>query len=178
MDDILLHDQSIGDMFWYMYQLLSACAENRITLRPDKLRFQRRSVTFVGYLLNWEDYHPSQDLISIRLWFMLVNQVAPLLSVPPLMEPFQELLKSFRVRWSTGMASYSPSSRPPRRPSASSRLRGFSSMTSHGLQQCSQISVGLASALLSCINTASVCHKRLHCVTRGAESWHSVVVVT
>ena len=67
-------------------------------------------MTFAGYLLDWESYCPSQDLISsissfqmpprplltdIRSWFGQANQVVPFLSaaIPPLIEPFQELLK-------------------------------------------------------------------------------------
>ena len=54
VDDTLLHDHSVADAFWHTYQFLSTCATNGITLRPDKFRFCRRTVSFAGYLLGWE----------------------------------------------------------------------------------------------------------------------------
>ncbi|KAG0726007.1 Transposon Ty3-I Gag-Pol polyprotein [Chionoecetes opilio] len=108
VDDTLLHDSSVSDAFWHTYNFLQRCMESGVTLRPDKFRFCRRSVTFAGYLLGWEGYQPSRDLVNsitdfkmpaqptltdVRSWFGLVNQVAPFLAVAPVMEPFRELLK-------------------------------------------------------------------------------------
>ncbi|KAG0724220.1 Transposon Ty3-I Gag-Pol polyprotein [Chionoecetes opilio] len=56
VDDTLLHDSSVSDAFWHTYNFLQRCMENGVTLRPDKFRFCRRSVTFAGYLLGWEGY--------------------------------------------------------------------------------------------------------------------------
>lgn len=108
VDDTLLHDSSVEESFWHMYDLLQRCADNGVTLRSDKISFCRRSVTFAGYLLSWEEYQPSHDLTrsitefmmpprpsltDISSWFSLVNQVAPFLAIAPIMEPFRELLK-------------------------------------------------------------------------------------
>ena len=108
IDDTLLHDDSVEEAFWHTYDLLQRCLDNGVTLRPDKFSFCRRSVTFAGYLLDWDMYQPSHDLIrsitefamppnpsltDVRSWFGLVNQVAPFLAVAPLMEPFRELLR-------------------------------------------------------------------------------------
>uniref|UniRef100_A0A0P4VNI8 Reverse transcriptase n=1 Tax=Scylla olivacea TaxID=85551 RepID=A0A0P4VNI8_SCYOL len=108
VDDTLLHDESVAEAFWHTYGFLQKCRDNGVTLRPDKFSFCKRNVTFAGYLLGWEDYQPSHDLIKsitefmmpaspsltdIRSWFGLVNQVAPFLAVAPIMEPFRELLK-------------------------------------------------------------------------------------
>ncbi|ROT77985.1 hypothetical protein C7M84_003304 [Penaeus vannamei] len=82
--------------------------ENGVTLRPDKLHFCKRSVTFAGYVLDWEEYHLSKELVrsimeftmptkptltNVRAWFGLVNQVAPFIVVAPFKDPFRELLK-------------------------------------------------------------------------------------
>ena len=108
VDDTLLHDDSVSEAFWHTYDFLQRCLDNGVTLRPDKFSFCKRNVTFAGYLLGWEEYKPSHDLIKcitdfsmppkpsltdIRSWFGLVNQVAPFLAVAPIMEPFRELLK-------------------------------------------------------------------------------------
>nr|XP_027210281.1 uncharacterized protein LOC113803674 [Penaeus vannamei] len=84
------------------------CMENGVTLRPDKLHFCKRSVTFAGYVLDWEEYHLSKELVrsimeftmptkptltNVRAWFGLVNQVAPFIVVAPFKDPFRELLK-------------------------------------------------------------------------------------
>jgi len=108
VDDTLLYDGSIAEAFWHTYDFLLKCMENGVTLRPDKFHFCKRSVTFAGYVLDWEEYQPSKDLVrsimeftmptrptltDVRAWFGLVNQVAPFLAVAPIMEPFRELLK-------------------------------------------------------------------------------------
>ncbi|KAG0710073.1 hypothetical protein GWK47_023548 [Chionoecetes opilio] len=82
--------------------------ESGVTLRPDKFHFCRRSVTFAGYLLGWEGYQPSRDLVKsitdfkmpaqptltdVRSWFGLVNQVCALPGGRPCLEPFRGLLK-------------------------------------------------------------------------------------
>ena len=64
VDNTFLYDKSIADAFWHTYQFLSTCTKNRITLCPDKFQFYRQNATLAGYLLDWEDYRPSQDLIS------------------------------------------------------------------------------------------------------------------
>ncbi|XP_045101329.1 uncharacterized protein LOC123498232 [Portunus trituberculatus] len=89
VDDTLLHDESVAEAFWHTYGFLQKCHDNGVTLRPDKFSFCKRNVTFAGYVLGWEDYQPSHDLIKsiadftmpaspsltdIRSWFGLVNQ--------------------------------------------------------------------------------------------------------
>ena len=52
IDDTLLHDDSVKEAFWHIYDLLQRCLDNGLTLRLDKFSFCRRSVTFAGYLLD------------------------------------------------------------------------------------------------------------------------------
>ncbi|ROT84068.1 hypothetical protein C7M84_022732 [Penaeus vannamei] len=69
---------------------------------------ERLYLSLGWYVLDWEEYQPSKDLVrsimeftmptrptltDVRAWFGLVNQVAPFLAVAPIMEPFRELLK-------------------------------------------------------------------------------------
>ena len=104
VDDTLLYDGNVAEAFWHTYALLRRCEECGVTLRPDKFTFCKRNVMFAGYLLGWENYQPSKDLITsitdfvmparpsltdVRSWFGLVNQVAPFLAVAPIMEPFR-----------------------------------------------------------------------------------------
>lgn len=64
VDDTLLHDHAGVEAFWHTYDFLQMCAENGITLRPDRFHVCKRNATFAGYLLGWEDYQPSQYLLS------------------------------------------------------------------------------------------------------------------
>lgn len=61
VNDALLHENSVA--FWHTYNFLNNYMENGVISRPDKFHFCRRSVTFAGYLLGWEEYQPSRDLV-------------------------------------------------------------------------------------------------------------------
>ncbi|MPC72586.1 hypothetical protein E2C01_066898 [Portunus trituberculatus] len=124
--------------------------ESGITLRPDKFRFCRRSVNFAGYLLGWEGYQLSHDLISIitdlkmpdkptltdvRSWLGLVNQVAPFLAVATVMEPFRAFLKKPNgkvVYWDKQLEALVASAKD-----TIGLLRDYTSMMSHAQQQSS-----------------------------------------
>ncbi|KAK8381385.1 hypothetical protein O3P69_018454 [Scylla paramamosain] len=108
IDDTLLHDESVEGAFWHAYELLEACARQGITLKPEKFRFGRREVEFVGFHVGWESYKPTDErlaavrdfsmpakptLTDIRSWFGFVNQLAPFIATAPIMEPFRDLLK-------------------------------------------------------------------------------------
>ena len=108
VDDVLLYDHNIENAFWHTYQFLETCAEKGITLNPDKFKFCRREVEFVGYNVGWEAYGPTEERLSaikdfnmpvkpsitdIRSWFGLVNQLAPFMATAPVMAPFRDLLK-------------------------------------------------------------------------------------
>ena len=108
IDDVLLYDDSVESAFWHTYNFLETCYESGITLNPDKFRFCKREVEFVGYDLGWESYHPTSDRLAairdfpmpseptitdIRSWHGLVNQLAPFMATAPVMAPFRDLLK-------------------------------------------------------------------------------------
>ena len=79
-----------------------------ITLNPEKFRFWKRESEFVGFLIGWETYRPTEErlaairnfsmpskpsLTDIRSFFGFVNQLAPFLATAPIMAPFRDLLK-------------------------------------------------------------------------------------
>ena len=105
----MLYDKSIEQGSYHIYDYLVLCAENGVTLHPKKFKFTQKTVDFSGYTIVWDDYRPSDDLLSalnefpmsespsitdVRAWFGLVNQLAPFLATAPLMAPFRDLLKS------------------------------------------------------------------------------------
>ena len=108
IDDVLLYDDSVESAFWHTYEFLETCFKCGITLNPDKFKFCKRDVEFVGFDLGWESYHPTSGRLSairdfpmpaeptitdIRSWHGLVNQLAPFMATAPVMAPFRDLLK-------------------------------------------------------------------------------------
>ena len=113
VDDTLLHDESVEEAFWHTYEFLQTCARKGITLKPEKFKFCRREVDFVGFHLGWDSYKPSEDSLAaikcfpmpdkptisdIRSWYGFVNQLAPFLATAPLMAPFRDLLKKSQTK--------------------------------------------------------------------------------
>ncbi|XP_076050210.1 uncharacterized protein LOC143030874 [Oratosquilla oratoria] len=108
VDDTLLYDASVEDAFWHTYDFLETCAMKGVTLKPEKFRFCRRQVDFVGFHVGWDAYKPTEERLAairnfdmpvepsitdIRSWHGFVNQLAPFLATAPVMEPFRELLR-------------------------------------------------------------------------------------
>ena len=108
VDDTLLFDASVEDAFWHTYDFLETCATKGVTLKPEKFRFGRRQVDFVGFHVGWDAYKPTEErlaavknfdmpaepsLTDIRSWHGFINQLAPFLATAPIMEPFRELLR-------------------------------------------------------------------------------------
>ena len=108
VDDVLLYSHSVESALQQAYQFLKTCEEKGITLNPNKFKFCRREVEFVGYNVGWESYGPTEERLAaiktfnmpekptitdIRSWYGLVNQLAPFLATAPVMAPFRDLLK-------------------------------------------------------------------------------------
>ena len=108
VDDTLHYDSSIEAAFWHTYDFLELCAKKGIALKPEKFRFCRREVEFVGFYLGWEEYKPTEDRLAairdfvmpaqptitdVRSWFGFVNQLTPFLATAPVMSPFRDLFK-------------------------------------------------------------------------------------
>jgi len=117
VDDTLIYDYNVEDAFWHAYQFPEMCAMKGITLKPEKFKFCRRELDFVGFHVGWDSYKPTDErlaairnfsmpetpsLTDIRSWYGFVNQLAPFLATAPIMEPFRELLQKpqgKRVYW-------------------------------------------------------------------------------
>ncbi|XP_066981039.1 uncharacterized protein [Macrobrachium rosenbergii] len=108
VDDTLLYDSSVEGAFWHVYDFLAVCASKGITLKPEKFRFCKKEVEFVGFDVGWDSYKPSEDCLSairsflmpqkptisdIRSWYGFVNQLDPFLTTVPIMTHFRDLLK-------------------------------------------------------------------------------------
>ena len=57
MDDVLLYDSSVEQAFWHCWNFLE-------TLSPEKFRFCRREVEFVGFNLGWNSYAPAASKLA------------------------------------------------------------------------------------------------------------------
>jgi len=117
VDDTVINDYNVEDAFWHAHQFLEMCAMKGITLKPEKFKFCRRELDFVGFHVGWDSYKPTDErlaairnfsmpempsLTDIRSWYGFVNQLAPFLATAPIMEPFRELLQKpqgKRVYW-------------------------------------------------------------------------------
>ena len=112
IDDTLLHDSGIDQAFYHTFDYLLLCATNGVTINPRKFKFARREVDFVGYCVSWENYRPSDDMLSaikdfpmletpslsdIKSWFGLINQLVPFVAIAPIMETFCQLLQSTKA---------------------------------------------------------------------------------
>ena len=121
VDDLLVYDSDIESAFYHTFDVLTLCAKNGVTINPEKFKFARREVDFVGYHVGWDSFKPSDStlaavrefpmpddptLTDIRSWYGLVNQLAPFMATSSLMSPFRDLLKSThahgkKVYWDT-----------------------------------------------------------------------------
>lgn len=112
VDDVLLYDFSIEEGFFHTFDFLCLCALNGVTLNPPKFNFSQKRVDFVGFDIDWDNFKPSSStmsaikdfpmpdepkLVDIRSWYGLVNQVAPFITLSPIMAPFRDLLKSTKT---------------------------------------------------------------------------------
>ena len=106
VDDTLLYDETIEGHFFHVWDYLTLCALNGITVNQSKFVFCQDVVDFAGLTITPTGVVPSEkllsaitnfprpnDLSSARSWFGLVNQVAWAYSVSPVMQPFRDLIK-------------------------------------------------------------------------------------
>ena len=111
IDDTLLYKVGIEANFYHTYNYLVLCAENGVTLNPDKLQFCQDIVDWGGLKVTETGVCPSDSLISAirdfpapkditgaRSWFGLVNQVAWAHANATLMQPFRDLVKPMNLR--------------------------------------------------------------------------------
>ena len=106
IDDTLLYSENTERAFFAVFDYLTLCAKNGITINKDKFQFCQDTVTFAGLKITPEGICPSdkilsairdfpapKDITGARSWFGLVNQIAWAYSISPIMQPFRELVK-------------------------------------------------------------------------------------
>ena len=101
VEDTLLHDFSIREAFFHVFNFLTTCLKNGVTLNPTKFKFARKEIEFLGYNIGWEKYCPSEAMLrsikefpmrnnltisDISAWFGLVNQITPFFASSKVME--------------------------------------------------------------------------------------------
>ena len=48
IDDALLYDPSVEESFFHTFEYVKVCAENGVTLNPEKFKFCRKELDFCG----------------------------------------------------------------------------------------------------------------------------------
>ena len=110
VDDTLLWSDTIEENFFQASNWLDTCGRHGITLNPEKFRFAKDEVEFVGFKITYgtvrpckkyirdiADFPTPQNLTDVRSWFGLVNQVSYAFSMADTMLPFRELLKPSNI---------------------------------------------------------------------------------
>ena len=106
VDDALLHSEDVESSFFAVFDFLTICARNGITINEAKFVFCQDTVTFAGLKITPNGICPSDELLAAirnfptprdihgaRSWFGAVNQMAWAYATSPIMQPFRELVK-------------------------------------------------------------------------------------
>ena len=115
VDDTCMWAKTVEEAFFQTCEWLNLCAENGITLNPNKFQFAQDTVDFAGLTITPTNVKPSskfldsiakfptpKDISGARAWFGLVNQGAFAFSVAKHMRPFRHLLKpSTKFEWTS-----------------------------------------------------------------------------
>ena len=150
---MLLYDKGIEEAFYHVFDYLYLCGENGITIHPRKFKFAQSQVDFVGYNIGWDDYKPSDDMLSaiknfpipdnpsiadIRSRSGLVNKVAPFLATGKkvywdsgLQQLFESTKSDISELASRGLAYYDTNRRTAVITNWSKKGIGFAIMQKH-----------------------------------------------
>ena len=106
VDDSIIWGNSIEEIFMRTCEYLSLTGNAGIIMNPEKFKFAKRELEFLGFELKEDSIEPGKDLIesirdfprpkdltSTRSWFGLIEQVAWAFSKTKVMEPLRHLLK-------------------------------------------------------------------------------------
>ena len=105
IDDTLLHSIGKEQTFYNTWDFLTTCANNYIVTNKKKSQFYQDTVPFEGLTITNDSLAPSEsilssiknfpvptNIISVRSWSGLINQVSWAYSISPMMKPFRDLL--------------------------------------------------------------------------------------
>ena len=106
IDDSLLHDDTIEEAFFHVWNFLTLLANSGVVANIEKFKFARQTIEFAGLLITPSGIEPSPKLLmaiqnfptptnitNARSWFGLVNQLSWAYAISPIMRPFRELIK-------------------------------------------------------------------------------------
>ena len=163
-DDTVFYDDDLSQHCWRTMEFLTLVGQAGIVLYPYKFQFANRSVGFAGfrisestveplpkYLNAIRDFPTPKNIIDIRNWFGLVNQVANYAQLRDLVAPFKQFLSPKRtLAWSEdldkaftvcklavieairhGLEIFDPTQRTCLRPDWSSRGIGYFFLQKH-----------------------------------------------
>ena len=113
IDDALLYSGDIESSFFAVFDYLTLCARNGITINKKKFVFCQDTVTFAGLKVTPDGIRPSDELLAAirnfptpknihdaRSWFGAVNQMAWAYATSSIMQPFRDLVKpSMKFAW-------------------------------------------------------------------------------
>ena len=105
IDYVCQWDKTVEGSFWKACKLLEHCSNNGITFNPEKFVFARDKVEYVGFEITVDLMKPASSMLQaikefqaptnimqMRSFFGLVNQVSFAFSMKDRMAPFRELL--------------------------------------------------------------------------------------
>ena len=111
VDDTLLYDTDIKEAFYHTFDFLTRCAQNGIVLSKDKFQFCKDTVQFGGLQITSLGVSPSESMLNAilnfpvpktitdaRSWFSLVNQLAWVYSLSPIMLPLGPCQKELKIQ--------------------------------------------------------------------------------
>jgi len=106
IDDTLLYSEDIESCFYSVFDYLTICGENGITINEKKFQFCQDIVTFAGLTITPDGIRPSDKVLTAirdfpkprnqtgaRSWNGIVNQIAWAYATSPTMQPFRDLVK-------------------------------------------------------------------------------------
>ena len=108
VDDVVIYDSNPVQHVHHVKEFLQRCADQKITLNPDKCTFSEPEVTFAGFILSGEGYQIDQSITDaihqfptptsrthLRSFLGLANQLsASTETLSPLLAPLRPLLST------------------------------------------------------------------------------------
>ena len=122
IDDTIHWDDSIETSFWHTIDNITHCGSNGIVFNPEKFHLAEKEVKSAGFQKTEVGIKPTKrmteaissfptpkNIIDVRSWFELVNQVSCTFSQAEIITSFQELQKTGNFTGTIHLTRYSKS---------------------------------------------------------------------